>query len=59
MTADRLRNEAHAKDPEFYAFLQTLKALQAALMDTKDTLLLSLNHELFRLLREPPKPPVK
>ena len=59
VTADRLRNEAHAKDPEFYAFLQKLKALQAALMDTKDTLLLSLNHELFRLLREPPKPPVK
>ena len=59
VTADRLRNEAHAKDPEFYAFLQKLKSLQAALMDTKDVLLLSLNHELFRMLREPPKPPTK
>ncbi len=59
VTADRLRNEAHAKDPEFYAFLQKLKSLQAALMDTKDVLLLSLNHELFRMLREPPKPPPK
>jgi membrane protease subunit HflC len=53
--ADRLRNEAHAKDPEFYAFLQRLKAMQAALADTKDVLLLSLNHDLFRLLREPQK----
>ena len=59
VTADHLRNEAHAKDPEFYAFLQKLKSLQAALMDTKDVLLLSLNHELFRMLREPPKPPMK
>ena len=59
VTADRLRNEAHAKDPEFYAFLQKLKALQASLMDTKDTLLLSLNHDLFRMLREPPKAPGK
>lgn len=55
--ADQLRNEAHAKDPEFYAFLQRLKALQAVLADTRDVLLLSLNHELFKLLKEPPKPP--
>lgn len=53
--ADRLRNEAHAKDPEFYAFLQRLKAMQAALADTKDVLLLSLNHDLFKVLREPQK----
>lgn len=59
--ADQLRNEAHAKDPEFYAFLQRLKAMQAVLADTRDILLLSLNHELFRLLKEPPKqqPPSK
>lgn len=53
--ADQLRNEAHAKDPEFYAFLQRLKAMQAVLADSRDILLLSLNHELFRLLKEPPK----
>jgi membrane protease subunit HflC len=55
--ADQLRNEAHAKDPEFYAFLQRLKAMQQALADSRDVLLLSLNHELFRLLKEPPKQP--
>jgi modulator of FtsH protease HflC len=53
--ADRLRNEAHAKDPDFYAFLQRLKAMQAILSDSRDVLLLSLNHDLFKLLREPPK----
>lgn len=57
--ADQLRNEAHAKDPEFYAFLQRLKAMQQALADSRDVLLLSLNHELFRLLKEPPKQPNK
>lgn len=55
--ADQLRNEAHAKDPEFYAFLQRLKAMQAVLADSRDVLLLSLNHDLFRLLKEPPKQP--
>jgi len=54
--ADRLRNDAHSKDPEFYAFLQRLKAMQTVLSESKDVLLLSLNHELFKLLREPPKP---
>lgn len=53
--ADAIRNEAHAKDPEFYAFLQRLKVLQAVMADTKDTLLLSLNHDLFKLMKEPPK----
>ncbi len=57
--ADQLRNEAHAKDPEFYAFLQRLKAMQAVLADSRDVLLLSLNHELFRLLKEAPKQPNK
>lgn len=54
---DQLRNEAHAKDPEFYAFLQRLKAMQQVLAESRDVLLLSLNHELFRLLKEPPKQP--
>lgn len=54
--ADQLRNEAHSKDPEFYAFLQRLKAMQQVLADSRDVLLLSLNHELFQLLKESPKP---
>ena len=35
VTADALRNAAHAKDPEFYAFLQRLKAMQAVLADSR------------------------
>jgi membrane protease subunit HflC len=54
--ADRIRNEAHAKDREFYTFLQKLKAYQALLSETKDVLLLSSKHELFDLLLSPPKP---
>ncbi len=54
--ADALRNLAHAQDPEFYAFLQKLSAYKSMLSDTKDTLLISGNHELFDLLLKPPKP---
>ena len=52
--ADRIRNEAHALDPQFYAFLQKLKAYQAMLADTRDVLLLSSRHPLFDLLLSPP-----
>lgn len=56
--ADRIRNDAHAKDREFYEFLQKLKAYQAMFADTRDVLLLSSRHWLFdRLLV--PKPPEK
>jgi membrane protease subunit HflC len=54
--ADRLRNEAHALDPEFYAFLQKIKTYQRILSETRDVLLLSAKHELFDLLLKPPKP---
>ncbi len=54
--ADRLRNEAHALDPEFYAFLQKIKTYQRVLNETHDVLLLSARHELFDLLLKPPKP---
>jgi membrane protease subunit HflC len=54
--ADRLRNEAHARDPEFYAFLQKIKTYQRVLGETRDVLLLSARHELFDLLLKPPKP---
>ncbi len=53
--ADRIRNEAHAKDPEFYTFLQKLKAYQTMLSETRDVLLLSSQHPLFDLLLSPPK----
>ena len=54
--ADALRNEAHALDPEFYAFLQKIKTYQRVLSETRDVLLLSSRHELFDLLLKPPKP---
>ncbi|MGL6096792.1 MAG: protease modulator HflC [Fimbriiglobus sp.] len=54
--ADRIRNDAHAKDPKFYEFVQKLKAYPAILGDSKDTLLLSSKHPLFDLLLNPPKP---
>ena len=54
--ADRLRNDAQALDPEFYAFLQKLKTYQRILNETRDVLLLSAKHELFDLLLKPPKP---
>jgi modulator of FtsH protease HflC len=53
--ADRIRNEAHAQDREFYAFLQKLKAYQVLLSDTRDVLLLSTKNPLFDLLLNPPK----
>ena len=60
--ADRIRNEAQAQDPEFYAFLQKLKSYQLLLSETRDVLLLSSKHPLFDLMLTPPgsaKPPVK
>lgn len=54
--ADRIRNEAHSQDREFYTFLQKLKSYQFMLGDTKDVLLLSGKHPLFDLLLAPPKP---
>jgi membrane protease subunit HflC len=61
--ADAIRNEAHSRDPEFYAFLQKLEAYQKILGSSKDVLLLSSNHELFDMLLKPPRlsavPPAK
>lgn len=59
VAADRIRNEAHARDREFYAFLQKLKAYQLLLSDTRDVLLLSTKHPLFDLLLNPPTMPTK
>jgi membrane protease subunit HflC len=54
--ADLIRSRAHEVDPEFYTFLQKLKAYQTMLSETRDVLLLSSKHELFDLLLNPPKP---
>jgi membrane protease subunit HflC len=53
--ADALRAQAHALDPEFYAFLQKIKTYQRVLSETRDVLLISSRHELFDLLLRPPK----
>lgn len=57
--AMRIRNEAHQKDPEFYAFLKKMEKLQAVLGDNKTVLLLSTHRPLFEALFQPPRPPVE
>jgi modulator of FtsH protease HflC len=52
--ADRIRNEAQAKDPTFYAFLKKLEEYSNILGDNKTLLLLSSQRELFDLLLKPP-----
>src|SRR6476659_2800510 len=53
--ADAIRNDAHSKDREFYAFLQKLAAYKLMLSETRDLLLLSSKNELFDMLLNPPK----
>lgn len=54
--AARLRAQAYAQDPEFYLFLENLRAFQSAIAETKDLLLLSTRHPLLRPLTGPPGP---
>ncbi len=54
--ADRIRNAAQGKDPEFYAFLKKLEEYQRILADNKTVLLLSAHRDLFDLLFHPPQP---
>jgi membrane protease subunit HflC len=54
--ADRIRNDAHLKDPAFYAFLKKLTEYQRILGDNKTVLLLSSHRDLFDLLFKPPNP---
>ncbi len=54
--ADRIRNEAQLKDPQFYAFLRKLEDYQRILGDGKSTLLLSTHREIFDTLFNPPRP---
>ena len=54
--ADKIRNDAHSKDVEFYAFLKKLEQYQKVLGDNKTMLLLSSHGDLFDVLFKPPKP---
>jgi membrane protease subunit HflC len=54
--SERILNEAHKKDPQFFTFLKKLEEYQRILGDNKSTLLLSTHRELFDLLFNPPKP---
>ena len=53
--AIQIRNEAHSKDPEFYAFLKKLEKMQSILGDNRTVLLLSSHREIFDMLFQPPK----
>jgi membrane protease subunit HflC len=53
--ADQIRNLAHARDPEFYAFLKKLEKYRSILGDNKTMLLLSSTSELFDTFLKPPK----
>jgi membrane protease subunit HflC len=54
--ADRILNQAYAKDAKFYDFLKKLESYKRILGDNKTVLLLSAHRELFDLLFQPPKP---
>ena len=54
--AERILNEAHKKDPQFFTFLNKLEQYQRILGDNKSTLLLSTHRELFDTLFNPPTP---
>jgi membrane protease subunit HflC len=52
--ADKIRNQAAARDPQFYSFLRQLEEYQRFLGDNKTMLLLSTHRGLFDTLFEPP-----
>jgi membrane protease subunit HflC len=52
--AARLRAQAYAQDPDFYLFLENLRAFQAAISQSRDLLLLSTRHPLLQPLAGPP-----
>jgi membrane protease subunit HflC len=54
--ADRIRTQAHAKDPDFYVFLKKLDKMQSILGDNRTLLLLSTHRPIFDLLFQPPRP---
>jgi membrane protease subunit HflC len=54
--ADDIRNRAHRKDPEFYAYLKKLEKMQNILAENKTILLLSTHRPIFDLMFQPPRP---
>lgn len=52
--ADRIRNVAQSKDPEFYEFLKKLEASKLIFGNDKTTLFLSTQHKLFEEMFKPP-----
>jgi membrane protease subunit HflC len=54
--AARIRSIAYAQDREFYLFLESLRAFQSLIADTRDVLLLSTKHPLLKPLAGPPMP---
>lgn len=54
--ADRIRNQAHSADPEFYEFLKKLDKMHSILADNKTLLLLSTHRPVFDILFQPPRP---
>jgi membrane protease subunit HflC len=54
--ADRIRNQAHSKDPEFYAFLKKLEKMQSILSGNKTVLLLSTHRPFFDMMFQPTQP---
>jgi membrane protease subunit HflC len=55
--AARIRAAAYAQDRDFYLFLESLKAFQSIVSETRDVLLLSTKHPLMKPLAGPPTPP--
>jgi len=55
--AARIRAAAYAQDREFYLFLESLRAFQTVISETRDVLLLSTKHPLMKPLAGPPAPP--
>ncbi|HZW33112.1 MAG TPA: protease modulator HflC, partial [Isosphaeraceae bacterium] len=51
--ATRLLNEAHARDPRFFAFLRTLESYRA-ILDDRTTVVLSASSPLLKLLVQGP-----
>ena len=52
--SNQIRNQAAAKDPQFYSFLRQLEEYQRFLGDNRTMLLLSTHRGLFDALFEPP-----
>lgn len=52
----RILNEAHSKDPEFFALIRTLDAYRK-ILDDKTTLILSTDNAIFQMLTQRPASP--